>query len=159
MLWITGGNALFGCDFSPNYTRKPFIMAPAGYAGTPLVKKLGLTPEMKLVLVNAPADYAVLVGFDPGKQVIKTGVPDFVHIFAVSRGALEKQFHSIIKKASPATVIWISWYKKSAKIPTDITEDTIRGIVLPTGWVDVKVCAVSEAWSGLKVVLRKENRT
>jgi hypothetical protein len=75
-----------------------------------------------------------------------------VHIFATSRKELEKHFHTVIKKLPPTAAIWISWYKKSAKIATDITEDTIREIVLPTGWVDVKVCAVSDIWSGLKIV-------
>jgi hypothetical protein len=133
-------------------------MAIAGYSGTPLVKKLGIQPEMKVLLVNPPADYNQLLETDIRPQVVKSGKADFVHLFAVKRSELEKQFQSLIRQLPPTAIIWISWYKKSAKMPTDITEDIIREIVLPTGWVDVKVCAVSEQWSGLKIVTRKNRR-
>ena len=133
-------------------------MSTTGYSGTPLVQKLGIKPEMKVLLVNAPADYFNLLETDLSKQVIKAGKADFVHLFAVSRKELEKQFLQLIKKVPGTAIIWVSWYKKSAKIPTDITEDAIREIVLPTGWVDVKVCAVSDVWSGLKIVQRVKNR-
>jgi len=133
-------------------------MAAIGYSGTPLIKKLGITKEMKLRLVNAPENYFTLLEADICEQVVKNGSADFVHIFATTKKDLEKQFTKLIKEIPATAIIWISWYKKSAKIPTDITEDTIREIVLPTGWVDVKVCAVSELWSGLKIVLRKINR-
>lgn len=133
-------------------------MAIAGYSGTPLVQKLGIKPEMKVLLFGAPADYFQLLETDISKQVIKTGKADFVHVFATSKKDLDKQFNQLIKKLPATAVIWISWYKKAAKIPTDITEDTIREIVLPTGWVDVKVCAVSDIWSGLKIVQRISNR-
>jgi len=83
---------------------------------------------------------------------------DIFHVFAENKKDLEKHFKTIIAKAKNEAVIWISWYKKSAKISTDITEDVIRSIVLPTGWVDIKVCAVSDIWSGLKIMKRKENR-
>lgn len=133
-------------------------MAIAGYSGTPLVKKLGIQPEMKILLVNPPAAYDQLLETDIRHQVVKSGKADFVHLFAVKRSELEKQFLSLIRQLPPTAIIWISWYKKSAKMPTDITEDIIREIVLPTGWVDVKVCAVSEQWSGLKIVTRKNKR-
>ena len=130
-------------------------MATAGYSGTPLVKKLGIKPEMKVLLVNPPGNYFDLLESDIKKQLVKTPPADFVHLFFVKKADLEKSFLQLIKKLPPNAIIWISWYKKTAKIPTDITEDTIREIVLPTGWVDVKVCAVSDLWSGLKIVLRK----
>ncbi len=133
-------------------------MATTGYSGTPLLKKLGIKPEMKLLLINAPDDYFTLVEEDLTKQLVKTSNADFVHLFVTSRKELEKQFLSLSKKLSPTAVIWISWYKKSAKIPTDVTGDVIREIVLPTGWVDIKVCAVSELWSGLKIVKRLAER-
>lgn len=133
-------------------------MATSGYSGTPLVHKLGIKPEMKVLLVNAPADYFRLLETDISKQVVKSGNADFVHLFATSKKELDQQFNQLIKKLSSKAIIWISWYKKSAKIPTDITEDTIREIVLPTGWVDVKVCAVSDVWSGLKIVRRLSER-
>jgi hypothetical protein len=132
-------------------------MTATGYSGTPLIRKLGIRPEMKVLLINAPENYFELLETDISAQVVKSG-GDFVHIFAVSAKELEKQFNKAINTIPSGGMIWISWYKKSAKIPTDITEDTIREIVLPTGWVDVKVCAVSEAWSGLKIVQRIENR-
>jgi len=130
-------------------------MATAGYSGTPLVKKLGIKPDMKVLLVNPPGNYFDLLESDIKKQLVKTPPADFVHLFFVKKADLEKSFLQLIKKLPPNAIIWISWYKKTAKIPTDITEDTIREIVLPTGWVDVKVCAVSDLWSGLKIVLRK----
>jgi hypothetical protein len=133
-------------------------MAAAGYSGTPLVQKLGIKPEMKVLLLGAPAYYFKLLQTDISKQVIKSGKADFVHLFVTSRKELDKQFHQLIKNLPVTSMIWISWYKKSAKIPTDITEDTIREIVLPTGWVDVKVCAVSDIWSGLKIVKRLTER-
>jgi hypothetical protein len=130
-------------------------------------------------LLNAPNEYFELLGADFSGNVVKSGKtsPSFplqeerdvaknlakdeniiVHLFVVERKDLEKQFHRLIKDLPANAIIWISWYKKSAKIPTDITEDIIREIVLPTGWVDVKVCSVSEVWSGLKIVKRKELR-
>ncbi|MES2372553.1 MAG: DUF3052 domain-containing protein [Bacteroidota bacterium] len=133
-------------------------MSTTGYSGTPLVQKLGIKPGMKILLVGAPADYFRLLELDISKQVIKSGKADFVHVFATSKKDLEKRFNQLIKKLPATAIIWISWYKKSAKLPTDITEDTIREIVLPTGWVDVKVCAVSEIWSGLKIVKRLTER-
>ncbi|MES2330208.1 MAG: DUF3052 domain-containing protein [Bacteroidota bacterium] len=133
-------------------------MATTGYSGTPLVQKLGIKPEMKVLLVGSPPNYFQLLETDIRKQVIKSGKADFVHLFVTSKKDLDKQFNQLIKKLPSTAIIWISWYKKSAKIPTDITEDTIREIVLPTGWVDVKVCAVSDVWSGLKIVKRISNR-
>lgn len=129
-------------------------MATAGYSGTPLVNKLGIKPEMKVLLINAPDNYFTILETDIRAQVVKSGNADFVHLFATSKKDLDREFGQLIKKLGPKAMIWISWYKKSAKIPTDITEDIIREIVLPTGWVDVKVCAVSDVWSGLKIVKR-----
>jgi hypothetical protein len=148
--------AIFVCitTLTPNYQLENQYMATTGYSGTTLIKKLGIKPEMKVLLVNTPPDYFKLLEADISKQVIKSGNADFVHVFAITRKELDKEFQQLIKKISPAAMIWVSWYKKSAKIPTDITEDTIREIVLPTGWVDVKVCAVSDVWSGLKIVKR-----
>jgi len=133
-------------------------MIESGYSGTPLPKKLGIKPGMKILLIGAPADYSGILGVDTGTQLVKKAPADLVHLFAVDRKTLEKEFYGLIDRLGTTAVIWISWYKKSAKIPTDITEDVIREIVLPTGWVDVKVCAVSDVWSGLKIVKRLENR-
>jgi hypothetical protein len=150
----------FYCAFHPfllNSGPNHEQMAATGYSETPLIRKLGIRPEMKIQLINAPENYFELLETDILAQVVKSG-GDFIHIFAVSARELEKQFKHAIKAVTPGGMIWISWYKKSCKIPTDITEDTIREIVLPAGWVDVKICAVSEKWSGLKIVRRKNNR-
>lgn len=131
----------------------------AGYSATPLLKKLGIKENSKLLLVNAPGNYFTLLEADISHQL--TGnmqEADLFHVFAQNKDDLEKQFTNIIALAKKDAAIWISWYKKAAKIPTDITEDVIRSIVLPLGWVDVKVCAVSDVWSGLKIVKRLENR-
>lgn len=133
-------------------------MATSGYSGTLLPQKLGIKPAMKILLLHAPAGYAGILGMDISAQQVKKAPADFVHLFAVSRKELEKDFYALIGQLPSSAVIWVSWYKKSAKIPTDITEDVIREIVLPTDWVDVKVCAVNDVWSGLKIVKRLNKR-
>jgi len=132
-------------------------MATTGYSGTPLIKKLGILPEMKIALINAPENYIELLATDITAQLTKNYKDaDLIHVFAVSGKDLTILFTQIIAEATSNCIVWISWYKKAAKLPTDITEDLIRQIVLPTGWVDVKVCAVSDIWSGLKIVKRKK---
>jgi hypothetical protein len=132
-------------------------MPTSGYSSTPLPQKLGIKPGMKILLIHAPTDYSGILGMDISSQTVKKAPADFVHLFASSKAGLEKDFYALINKLPADAMIWISWYKKSAKIPTDITEDVIRDIVLPTGWVDVKVCAVNDIWSGLKIVKRVEH--
>ena len=131
-------------------------MPAAGYSGTPLMKKLGIKPESKLLLVNAPNDYFQLLEADVSDQKIgKNEVPDLVHLFIKSNKEFEaemKKLQSHINK-NRNIVIWVSWYKKSAGIATDVTEDVIRNYALKNGLVDVKVCAVSDIWSGLKLVV------
>jgi len=136
-------------------------MASAGYSGTPLIDKLGIKPAMKVLLVNEPADYFDLIGADISDQLCdKSDTPDLVHLFVENNKIFEtemKKCQSLCKK-NPALIIWVSWYKKSAKIPTDITEDTIRNYALKNNLVDVKVCAVSDIWSGLKLVVPLSKR-
>ena len=131
-------------------------MSTTGYSGTPLLKKLGIKPEMKLLLINQPDDYYSLLDVNIADQLCnKNEVPDFVHLFIKTSKEFEtamKKLKSVCKKNTGIT-IWVSWYKKSAKIPTDVTEDTIRNYALQNDLVDVKVCAVNEVWSGLKLVL------
>jgi hypothetical protein len=131
-------------------------MALSGYSGTPLLKKLGITDSMKVLLVNAPDDYFDLLQTDISKQVVTTRqTPDLVHLFVKSN----KDFEAAMKKLAPACkanpkiIIWVSWYKKSSGIATDVTEDVIRNYALKNDLVDVKVCAVSDTWSGLKLVV------
>lgn len=133
----------------------------AGYSGTPLVKKLGIKPGMQLHLVAAPTNYATLVA--PLPDDVKMGTratqsTDIAHVFAVKRADLTKALKTFRDRLRADAVVWVSWPKKAAKVTTDITEDTIREIALPLGFVDVKVCAVDDTWSGLKLVVRKELR-
>lgn len=133
----------------------------AGYSGTPLVKKLGIGPGTKLYISNAPKEYLKLVSPLPeGVKIVSrlTGDTDIVHIFSTKEVHLAKTLRASLPRLKQDGMIWISWPKKSAKVPTDITEDTIRRVALPLGLVDIKVCAVDEVWSGLKLVIRKENR-
>ena len=134
----------------------------AGYSGTPLAKKLGIKPGTKLLAINAPKEYRALLAPLPDDVAIsakpgKSGA-DIVHLFVTSAA----EFDCDLPKARAAMTIngalWVSWYKKSAKIPTDVTEDVIRNRALKTDLVDVKVCAVSDVWSGLKLVVRKHLR-
>ncbi len=129
---------------------------PAGYSGTPLLNKLGIQPEMKVWLVNQPDEYYDLLETNIADQLCKKNeVPDLVHLFVKASKEFEgemKKLKAVCKKNTSIT-IWVSWYKKSAKIPTDITEDVIRNYALKNGLVDVKVCAVSDIWSGLKLVV------
>jgi len=131
-------------------------MAKAGYSGNPLWKKLGIKPDSQILLINPPADYTFLLETDISNQLV-TGkqTPDIVHLFIKNN----KEFEAAMKKLAvlqiknPAISIWVSWYKKSSGISTDVTEDTIRRYALSNNLVDIKVCAVSEIWSGLKLVV------
>lgn len=131
-------------------------MSAAGYSGTPLLKKLGIKPAMKLLLINEPGDYIDLLETNINQQRCKKNeTPALIHLFARTNKEFEKEMKNIkpLCKKNPAIIIWVSWYKKRAKILTDITEDVIRNYALKNDLVDVKVCAVSELWSGLKLVV------
>jgi len=132
-----------------------------GYSGTPLVKKLGFKPGQRVCAPGAPPNYRKLLGALPDGVEFQARVAkstDLVHLFTASKGELAKSLAAWLKILGPDAVIWVSWPKKASKVTTDITEDTIRAVALPMGLVDVKVCAVDETWSGLKLVLRKELR-
>jgi len=136
-------------------------MKEAGYSGTPLGKKLGIKEGFRIVLRHAPEDYVDLVSPLPAdvaflKRV--TGGVDLAHVFVSKRAKLAAELPLLMDAIRPAGMIWVSWHKKASKIPTEITEDVVREIALPLGLVDVKVCAVTEIWSGLKLVIRKELR-
>ena len=145
----------------PTTNLSPTPSGGAGYSGTPLIKKLGITPSMKVQLINAPAEYQHWLHTDISSQLISTKeIADLVHVFVITC----KEFETILKKlkpvyrVNPAVIIWVSWYKKSAGIATDVTEDVIRNYALANDLVDVKVCAVTEQWSGLKLVVPKAKR-
>jgi hypothetical protein len=134
---------------------------PAGYSGTPLAKKLGIAENSRVFLADAPNDYLKLVMPAPrGMQVVKKidHETDIVHLFTADGARLAALLRSSLARMRPDAAIWVSWPKKASKVPIDITEDTVRAVALPMGLVDIKVCAVDEVWSGLKLVVRKENR-
>jgi hypothetical protein len=133
----------------------------AGYSGTPLVRKLGIRPNEKIVALNAPDHYEELLdGVPEGATIVQRVTPRaaFVHLFVTERAEMAKTLSTLRTKLDDAGMVWVSWPKKAAKVPTDVTEDVIREVALPLGFVDVKVCAVDEKWSGLKLVIRRENR-
>ena len=134
---------------------------PTGYSGTPLAKKLGIVVNSHIVAKHAPDDYAQLLEPIPTGVIFDTVVSqatDIVHVFTERKAVLNTELKALRSSIKPNGVVWVSWPKKASKMPTDITEDTIRESALPLGFVDVKVCAVSETWSGLKLVIRKEFR-
>lgn len=132
-----------------------------GYSGTPLAKKLGIKEGFTVLGVNLPDNYGELVDPLPdGVKVVEKPQTnlDLIHFFTNSAGELLKglsEYKDLIKQNG---TIWVSWYKKAVKMPTEISEDDVRNTALDLGLVDVKVCAVDEQWSGLKLVIRVENR-
>jgi hypothetical protein len=137
--------------------------AAAGYSGTSLVKKLGIKEGMKAVLLDAPEGFdetlgALPSGVTPARRLGGAGQADVVLVFVTERQALERRLAALRRAIQPAGMVWVCWPKRAAKIVTDMSEDVVREIVLPTGLVDVKVCAVDATWSGLKIVIRKELR-
>ena len=132
----------------------------AGYSGTPLAQKLGLKAPMDVLLLGAPAEYPSWVGAPDGISFVSSmkRAVEAAHIFVSARSELQKRLPVLRQRIAPAGFVWVSWPKKSSGVATDVTEDTIRGIALPLGLVDVKVCAVTDVWSGLKLVIRKSER-
>jgi len=133
----------------------------AGYSGTPLVKKLGIGEGTAVVAINPPVNYETLLGALPeGARIVRSGRGElaFVHLFVRSASELLAALTRLRKQIRSDGVVWVSWPKKSSKVPTDVTEDVIREIALPMGLVDIKVCAVDETWSGLKLMIRKSER-
>jgi hypothetical protein len=133
----------------------------AGYSGTPLPQKLGIKPGTILVVIDAPDNYRKLLGTIPsGVNFASRPIRNtrFVHLFVKERRALGTHLQSLRQKIAQDAVVWVSWPKKSSGVATDITEDVIRAVALPLGFVDIKVCAVDETWSGLKLMIRRENR-
>ncbi|MBL0913964.1 MAG: hypothetical protein IBJ13_00130 [Sphingopyxis sp.] len=131
----------------------------AGYSGTPLAKKLSLKDGMSVWLHAMPESVREEIG---DLALDERSAPEAglqaAHIFTTERAELERLLAELRTLIDPAGFVWVSWPKKASKVPTDITEDVIRDICLPMGWVDVKVCAVDAIWSGLKLMIRKELR-
>lgn len=134
----------------------------AGYSGTPLAKKLGIAPGARVALLSAPAGFADLLAEtlpdDVRTATRAAGSADVVVSFHTERGHLERRVDALLRVLEVDGGLWIAWPKKASKVPTDITEDTVREIFLPLGLVDNKVCAIDDTWSGLRVVWRRELR-
>ncbi len=132
----------------------------AGYSGTPLVRKLGIRAGMTVLVVDAPAPYGQIVPELPAGVVVRdvVGPADVAHLFVTRRAGLEPRIRRLGECIRPHGMLWVSWPKKSSKLPTDVTEDVVREAALAAGLVDVKVCAVDPTWSGLKLVYRLADR-
>jgi len=135
------------------------VPEPAGYSGKPLVAKLGVKPQERWLLVNAPK------GFEEALEPLPEGVAlvhtsrapvDGTVFFVKERAMLERSIERVQERVAQGGAVWVAWPKKASGVPTDVTEDTIREVALPTGWVDTKVCAVDATWSGLKLMRRRK---
>lgn len=132
----------------------------AGYSGTPLARKLGVGEGSRVFAQDTPKPYGELIAPAPERMVLTRRLDDatVIHLFVTRRTDLERGLQQARRKMAPDAALWISWPKRSSKVATDITEDVIREVCLPLGLVDIKVCAVDETWSGLKLMIRKELR-
>jgi hypothetical protein len=132
-----------------------------GYSPRPLVAKLGIKPGARVALVGAPEGFeSELDPLPPGAQLarrLSKGV-DVAVMFTTSRAVLGKRWDALTAAVGPTGAVWVAWPKRASGVTTDITEDVVRDVVLPTGWVDVKVAAIDETWSGLRCVLRRDHR-
>ena len=133
----------------------------AGYSGTPLTKKLVIKSHATVVTVNAPRNYRRLLDPLPASVVFSENVDratDIVHVFCTKGADLSAALADYCTRLDTRAVVWVSWPKKTSRVVTDVTEDVIREIALPLGFVDIKVCAIDEKWSAIKLVVRKELR-
>lgn len=145
----------------PRPTREQAVAPTTGYSGTPLAKKLGVATGAQLLTLGAPTGYREwLEPLPAGVQFTSkaTRATSLAHVFLTERAELVRQLGGLRKALGSDVPVWVSWPKKASKVPTTVTEDVIREVALPLGYVDVKVCAVSAVWSGLKLVVRKELR-
>jgi len=132
----------------------------AGYSGTPLPKKLGIVGDVVFTTIGEPPEFAATLG-DIGDAVWQRSLLaplDVVITFVTARAQLERLWPKVVAPLTPAGASWVAWPKRTSGIASDLTEDVLREVLLPTGWVDNKVCAIDERWSGLRFVLRREHR-
>jgi hypothetical protein len=134
-----------------------------GYSPTPLVGKLGIVDGSRVLVLHEPAEFQAALGELPpsAKKTSSFGGPssfDVAVVFVRTRGSLQRIFGRVAARMTPAGGVWIAWPKQTSGIETDLTENVLRRVVLPSGWVDNKVCAIDETWSGLRFVLRKDQR-
>jgi len=135
---------------------------PAGYSGTPLAKKLGFKPGFRVKVVGAPANYRMMLKPIPDGVTLSASLAaplDLCHVFVRSREALARRLPACRKQIRENGMIWVSWPKKSSGVSSDLSEDVVRELAFPLQLVDIKVCAVDETWSGLKLVIRREHRS
>lgn len=135
----------------------------AGYSGTPLPKKLGIKPGHRVAAVGAPDGFLRLLGALPEDVTLQEGAAgkallDVIVAFVTRRAELERRLSAWRRRMAPNGGLWIAWPKRASKVPTDMTEDVVREVALPTGLVDNKVCAIDQTWSGLRLVIRLEHR-
>jgi len=133
----------------------------AGYSRTPLPQKLGIKPDLNVVTISQPPNYRRLLGTVPNGVHFSDRLKphsSFVHVFIKTRSELERRLPVLREKIADTGTVWVSWPKKSSGVPTNVTEDVVRAVALPLGFVDVKVCAIDETWSGLKLMVRRTNR-
>ena len=148
-------------SFKKNQAKSGNTLMTAGYSGTPLPQKLGIKPGLIVVTINAPTNYRRLLGTIPENVTFSDRLKadsSFVHVFTKKSSELEKTLSVLREKIADTATVWVSWPKKSSGVPADVTEDVVRAVALPLGFVDVKVCAIDETWSGLKLMVRRENR-
>jgi hypothetical protein len=136
---------------------------PAGYSRTPLPRKLGIGPEDTIALIGAPESFLDRLGGLPEVAAVYTDLAgaklfDVIVVFVERRAELEAELGRLRDRMAPACGLWIAWPKKASKLPTDMSEEVIREIALPTGLVDNKVAAIDETWSALRLVIRRKNR-
>lgn len=142
------------------YRARGWLMA-AGYPGTPLTKKLGITDGSTVALIAEPGEFRGLLRPIPDGVEFRTSLrsrADVVVFFVVRRAEIQRRIDAAGRAIFPGGGLWIAWPKRASKVPTDMTEDVVREVVLPLGLVDNKVCAISDVWSGLRVVWRRELR-
>jgi hypothetical protein len=137
------------------------VSASAGYSGTPLARKLGLNPGATVAWIGAPEGFEALLGELPDGVAVRRrlrGPLDLVVCFVTARRDLERRLPALRAALAPAGMLWVAWPKRSSGVETDMTEDVVRDVALPTGLVDTKVCAIDATWSGLRLVVRRELR-
>ncbi|MBW3665031.1 MAG: DUF3052 domain-containing protein [Actinobacteria bacterium] len=133
----------------------------AGYSGTPLARKLGIAEGATIAVLNAPPGYLRATVVHPVDVTVRTdirGRVELIHLFTTSRAELARRIDALGRAIHPAGTLWVSWPKRSSGVETDLTEDVVREVALPRGLVDVKVAAIDDTWSGLKLVWRREHR-
>ena len=133
----------------------------AGYSGTPLAAKLGIKPGSRVVVVGGPVGFEAMLGALPEGATVKRRLSaglDMIVFFVTARADLRPRWASLTGRLKPNGMLWVAWPKKAAKVPTDMDENAVREVALPQGWVDTKVCAIDDVWSGLRLVLRLAQR-